>query len=96
MKNLRGNCYVTTEALYHILGEKESGWNVMRILNCQGDTHYYLEHDLGIIMDPTRLQFLTLPDYSLGRRTGFLTRRPSKRALKLMEILTWQNKNETS
>lgn len=68
------------------------GWNVMRILKCQGDTHYYLEHDNGMIIDPSRRQFKRLPDYSKGRRTGFLTKRPSKRAVALMEILTWQTK----
>jgi hypothetical protein len=27
----RGNCYYTSEALYHILGGKAAGWKPMRI-----------------------------------------------------------------
>lgn len=92
----RGNCYVATEALYHILGGRESYWLVYR-MRLGHDTHWYLKHSAwGTILDPSRLQFMQEPDYTKGKRTGFLTRRPSKRAMKLMEEMTWQRPNTTS
>ena len=86
----RGNCYVASEALYHILGGKNGGWTpcVMRTSN---DTHWFLRHRTGLIIDPSRRQFKgALPDYTKGRGSGFLTKRPSARARKLMEAMTWQ------
>lgn len=92
----RGNCYVATEALYHILGGRESHWMVMR-LPTRDDQHWFLKHRAwGTILDPSRLQFLQEPDYSKAKRAAFLTRRPSKRAMKLMEDLTWQRQPMTS
>lgn len=37
----RGNCYVTCEALYHLLGGKAAGWKPMTLRH-EGDTHWYL------------------------------------------------------
>lgn len=37
----RGNCYVTCEALYHLLGGKKAGY-VPHRLKHEGDTHWYL------------------------------------------------------
>lgn len=37
----RGNCYVTCEALYHLLGGREAGY-VPHRLQHEGDTHWYL------------------------------------------------------
>lgn len=101
----RGNCYVVTEALYHILGGKESGWEprVMRLPT--GDTHWFLAKWVRVevfngcwreyleVLDSSRLQFMgQLPDYYLGRRCGFMTRQPSKRARDLMYQMTWSVK----
>jgi len=88
----RGNCYVATEALWHILGGKRSDWWIMRMRTAT-DTHWFLRHRCSsrLILDPSRRQFgRRLPDYSKAKRTGFLTRRPSKRARALMRQLTWQ------
>ncbi len=94
----RGNCYVASEALYHILGGKAAGWDVYRAPSVtyagKPETHWWLQHRAtGVVLDPSRLQFppSDLPDiYADGRRTGFLTKGPSRRARALMRILTWQ------
>lgn len=108
----RGNCYVTCEALYHLLGGKRAGW-VPMTLKHEGQTHWYLvkrewdpqqgpwfDSKLGLIkgawitavlLDPTVSQFKTPPDYSKGRGCGFLTKKPSKRAKALMEMMVWQS-----
>lgn len=85
----RGNCYVTSEALYHLLGGKAAGWKPM-VMSVDGDTHWWLRHTSGLVLDATANQFARRPDYSNGRGTGFLTREPSKRAKKLMEEMVWQ------
>lgn len=86
----RGNCYVASEALYHVLGGKAAGWKPMRV-RLPDDVHWFLKHESGLIVDPSRKQFGGyLPDYTLARGSGFLTKRPSKRARALMKNLTWQ------
>jgi hypothetical protein len=85
----RGNCYVTSEALYHLLDGKRAGWIPQR-MHMDGDTHWFLRHRSGIIVDATASQFDKELDYSRGRGSGFLTRKPSKRARRLMEVLVWQ------
>lgn len=85
----RGNCYVTSEALFHLLGGRRAGWIPQR-LRMEGDTHWFLRHSSGLILDATAQQFDRTPDYELGRGTGFLTKRPSKRAVRLMEMLVYQ------
>lgn len=84
---LTGHCYVASEALFHLLGGKESGWMSL-ILNhkswpegcSQGETHWFLRHSSGLIANPTQEQFGIKVPHELGRPTGFLTRGPSKRA----------------
>lgn len=87
----RGNCYVTSEALYHLLGGKAAGWLPMRTRH-EGDSHWFLRHSSGLILDATASQFRELPDYSRARGCGFLTRQPSRRAARLMAELVYQNK----
>ena len=89
----RGNCYATCEALYHLLGGKRAGWKPMHVRMKPSDTecHWYLKHVSGVILDPTRKQFgKAMPDYSRGIGSGFLTKKPSKRARALMKTLVWQ------
>lgn len=95
MKNRRqkGNCYVTCEALYHLLGGKDGGLTPM-VVRHEGATHWFLMlsvHNYNIILDPTVGQFKTDPPYPKARGCGFLTRKPSKRAQQLMHTLVWQN-----
>lgn len=87
---MRGNCYVASEALFHILGGKATGWKPMQ-MRTKGDTPWWLQHRDGLILDPSVRQFgKTRLDYTMGRGGGFLTKHPSKRAVKLMQTLTWQ------
>lgn len=90
MASQPGNCYAAAEALYHILGGKASGWRPMVLRLNKGATHWWLEHTSGLRLDPSVQQFVVPPDYNLGRGCGFLTKRPSKAARKLMAALTWK------
>lgn len=45
MSKRRGNCYVTCEALYHLLGGKAAGWKPYSAKH-EGDTHWWLEKPL--------------------------------------------------
>lgn len=86
---MRGNCYVTSEALFHLLGGKAAGWQAVR-MRWEGDTHWYIRSTVtGQIIDATAKQFKKTPDYSKGIATGFLTRQPSKRAVSMMNRMLW-------
>lgn len=90
----RGNCYVTCEALFHLLGGKAAGWTP-RTVRHEGDVHWYLVKapdgwSCQQILDPTASQFKTPPPYHLGRGRGFLTKNPSKRAREMMDRMVWQ------
>lgn len=99
----RGNCYAASEALYHILGGKAAGWTPMHIkMTDPGasntENHWFLRHKSGMILDPSTQQFdhpgwWKRPDYSKARGSGFLTKRPSRRARALMKRLTWQSED---
>lgn len=86
---MRGNCYVTCEALYHLLGGKSTGWKPMNMKH-KGESHWFLKHKNGLILDPTVKQFKHRPDYSKATGRGFLTKKPSKRATKMIEIMLWE------
>jgi len=90
----RGNCYVTCEALYHLLGGKKAFLKPMTVRH-EGDVHWFLvslrQGDLlPVYIDPTAKQFKTPPNYTKARGRGFLTKKPSKRARKLMKQMLWQ------
>jgi hypothetical protein len=89
---MRGNCYVTSEALYHLMGGKSAGWKPMTVRTAK-DVHWYLQHSSGLILDATAHQFPPGdgPDYSKGRGRGFLTKGPSHRAQQLMQTMLWQS-----
>ena len=86
---LYGHCYVASEALYHILGGKASGWSPSRAKDATGTTHWWLENTGGEILDPTAGQYLDsglTPPYEHGKRGGFLTGdKPSKRSSVVMD-----------
>ena len=86
---MRGNCYVASEALYHLLGGKDSGWKPMH-MKVDGESHWFLKHENGTILDATNAQFAFPPQYENARGKGFLTRTPSERARRLMEEILWQ------
>ncbi len=85
---MRGNCYVASEALYHLLGGKAAGWTPQQMQH-EGDSHWFLKHSDGMIIDPTVMQFDKTPDYSRASGRGFMTKIPSKRARKLMMKILW-------
>jgi len=89
---MRGNCYVTCEALYHLLGGKKAGYKA-NIVKHEGATHWFLTKG-DLVIDPTRKQFVTTPNYARGWGIGFLTKKPSKRAKLLMKILLYQQEVE--
>lgn len=84
----RGNCYVTSEALYHLLGGKAAGWTPKQVRH-EGASHWFLQHRCGLVLDPTAGQFETPPPYDRAVGKGFLTRSPSKRACAMMQTLLW-------
>jgi len=80
---LKGHCYVAAEAAYHILGGKDKGWTPMNVQH-EGDSHWFLKHSSGKILDPTAKQFKTPVPYETAKGKGFLTKQPSARAKKLI------------
>lgn len=106
MTKRRGNCYVTCEALYHLMGGRAAGL-VPHTVRHEGDVHWFLVKKINpfhngpawtkphVIIDPTAQQFKTPPPYHKGAGRGFLTKQPSKRARALMEQMLWQPAKRT-
>lgn len=80
---LEGHCYVAAESLWYLLGCDD--WKPMcaSYVDEGGKaTHWWLVHrQTDAIADPTAEQYLPeQPPYHLGKGSGFLTKKPSKRA----------------
>lgn len=94
-ERLSGNCYAASEAAYHLLGGKAAGWKPMRMDRYDG-SHWFLRHSpTGLVVDLTARQFRRPPSkraYSKAVGCGFLTRKPSRDAIGLMEALTWKHR----
>ena len=78
-----GHCYVATEALWHLMGGKDSGLHPTHGKDDAGVTHWWLEDAHKNIYDVTGRQYTDEglePPYDKRVRSGFLTREPSKRA----------------
>lgn len=94
---LQGHCYVACEALYHLLPNKQD-YKIMvasysdEIGKC---THWWLEHRHTMKrLDPTKEQYLpNQPPYQIGRATGFLTKKPSKRSCIVIKRVNLLNGN---
>lgn len=89
-----GHCYAASEALYHLLGGKEAGYKAVCGRDSEGITHWWLVDVGGNILDPTAEQYTSRgvsPPYEAGRPVGFLTKRPSKRAQKIMDRIPVAN-----
>lgn len=81
---LKGHCYVASEAFYHLCNNS-SEWKP-GTLRHEGDIHWLLKHrKTGEVVDITATQFTRLPDYDKFRGRGFLTKSPSKRTQKLIK-----------
>lgn len=82
-----GHCYIAAEALWHLLGGRDSGFTPHVLSHAlwpegldPGETHWFLRRG-DEILDPTAEQFEGTPiAYNIGRANGFLTREPSRRA----------------
>lgn len=81
-----GHCYVASEALFHLLGGKEAGWEVHRVRHHDAN-HWFLDHPEYGLLDVTAKQYDDDVPYHDSRRTGFLTPYASKRAAKLIELV---------
>ena len=86
---MAGHCYHASEALYHLWG-KTNGYKPAHVKVYMGKTwgwmgHWFLRHENGSYIDPTREQFgkRRVP-YSHAVGCGFLTTEPSKRAAEVM------------
>jgi len=81
---VEGHCYIAAEAFYHLAGGKKAGMSP-RVISKEDWTHWYVVDKVGNIYDPTRDQFKGRPPYEEGRGSGFLTKKPSRRARIIME-----------
>lgn len=89
---LAGHCYVATEALWHLLDGKRTGWERMHLPSKEGP-HWFLQHKkTGVILDPTAEQYDERPPYENARAKGFSVgppdydpTKPSKRAQQLID-----------
>lgn len=87
LNTLSVNCYAVSEALYHMMGGKEAGWMPIQGVH-EGVSHWALRHVAqDRIVDLTVGQFETVPDYAAFRGRGFLTKKPSKQAQELIDIM---------
>jgi hypothetical protein len=78
-----GFCYIASEALFHMIGDKNRTFTPRVASYKIGETwwgesitatHWWLEDDWGKILDPTADQFEPLfPPYELGKYCPFLT-----------------------
>ena len=92
---MAGHCYVASETFYHLSGGKERFVPmVMRVL---GDTHWFLKCRVtGEVIDLTADQFDFKIDYSLAKGSGFLTLNPSKRTLKVIDMIKSLTNKQTN
>ena len=79
------NCYIASEAYYHLSGGKSAGLKPVQGYH-EGVSHWWIE-DNGEIVDITSSQFSTKVDYTKGRGRGFLTKKPSKRTKELINVI---------
>tara|TARA_Y100000034_G_scaffold130321_2_gene188542 strand:- start:85057 stop:85452 length:396 start_codon:yes stop_codon:yes gene_type:complete len=82
-----GHCYAACDALYELIGRKESGFTPHCAKDENGITHWWLQRGEEIL-DPTKEQYTSdgvSPPYSKGKGKGFLTKEPSKRARKIIK-----------
>lgn len=79
-----GHCYIASEAYYHLVGGREAGFKPC-VISKDDWTHWFVMDKSGNIHDVTRSQFKGRPPYELARGSGFLTRKPSRRAQALID-----------
>ena len=82
---LAGHCYVASETLFHLLGGSKAGWKPVHVRH-RNVSHWILTKG-KTILDATAAQFDTEPEYHNGRGKGFLTKKPSKRSLQVINAI---------
>lgn len=82
-----GHCYVASEVLYHSI-KSYGNYSAACGRDDRGIVHWWIvDNDTGDIYDTTADQYHSkglTPPYAVGRKTGFLTKEPSKRAQKVI------------
>ena len=78
---------MASEALLHWLCENHCGGWRPKFIKHEGEPHWFLRHDSGLILDVTADQFKTTVPYKNAVGKGFLTSFPSKRAKVVLERL---------
>lgn len=85
-----GHCYVASEVLYHNI-KNYGNYSACCARDEQEIVHWWIvDNDTSNIYDVTSDQYYNkglIPPYSKGKKTGFLTKKPSKRAMIVMERL---------
>jgi hypothetical protein len=80
-----GHCYVATEAFYYLLNDDERMNYTPSILKINNITHWFLVNKkTKKVIDITKKQFDFELDYSKSKNNFFLTNKPSKRTLILI------------
>lgn len=68
-----GHCYAAAEALFYLLGGKESSPYRPKMVKIDEGTHWFLEQpETGKRLDPTSTQFPNGVDYSSAIGKGFM------------------------
>ena len=79
LRQVRGHCYVATEAAYWLFGRK-LGYKPQVKRCTDGGTHWWLKHpETGIVVDPTVDQTDGDFNYTSGKGGSFRIKVPSKR-----------------
>lgn len=85
--NYSGHCYLASETLFHLTGGKDV-WSVRNARDSDNIVHWWLIYkQTGDIIDLTKRQytdFNIIPPYKKGKSGFFLTKKPSKRCLQLI------------
>jgi hypothetical protein len=90
-----GHCYVASEVLFHSI-QSTGGYSAACGRDDRGIVHWWIVDNLtGEIHDVTSDQYYSKgiePPYNAGRKTGFLTKHPSKRAQIVLARIANHNK----
>lgn len=76
-----GHCYVASAALFYFLSKDTKAYSPM-VLNHEGVNHWVIVRNCdGCILDITKDQFKTQPDYRAGIKKGFVPKRDLRRSI---------------
>lgn len=85
--NYSGHCYLASETLFHLTGGKDV-WLVRNARDSDNIVHWWLiNKESNDIVDLTKRQYTDFnikPPYENGKPGFFLTKKPSKRCLQLI------------